>query len=534
MATAIVTPGLTGEQVYQERARQTQTTQTTTLTKPAHQSSPQQNHYCGEEYSKNGRVSTRQLPKEEDLVTRSEKAVRGIIAAVRDTKWETATKESWIFFQLSMNQIETHLDVVNRERQNMAQAIRTSPPTPPYTPSTSPRPPSWAELAKRPAQPVTTLPYPEKEDARKAKRVTVRIDDQEEKKQLMTTTLTQVVDTFRGAGGPAESIIAAHRTRGGDIVLQTTTIEAREQLEREGSWARKVCSSARILRQTTPVIIHGVRIAAVDEKDQGAAIEGIKGANRTLHPGLDIVKVEWPAYAHKLNEAGEKKKFSSLVVEVTSPEAANRLIEEGLAFEGAMLFCDSWVRNSTPHQCFNCYGYGHISRACKHPTRCGFCAENHATNDHEKVAPGAQKCATCGGKHPAWGRNCPIRQKEKTRVMAKVNAKPKYYRVPARTATNPPQPFQFKTTTKPAQGLDAEGFQLISSNKRKAQATNANRAPLTTPAKRGRPTTQAKLAEPEVGQKPMQPTRPRSQEPTTSAPTEDAEMSGGDPPPSTQ
>ena len=132
-----------------------------------------------------------------------------------------------------MNQIETYLDVVNQKRYKIAQAIRTPPPTLLYTPLTSPRPYSWAELAKRLAQ--LTPPYPEKEDARKAKRVTIRIDNQEEKKQLITTTITQVVDTFRGAGGPAESIIAAHRTRGGDIVLQTTTIEARERLEREGS-----------------------------------------------------------------------------------------------------------------------------------------------------------------------------------------------------------------------------------------------------------------------------------------------------------
>ena len=98
---------------------------------------------------------------------------------------------------------------------------------------------------------------------------------------------------------------------------------------------------------------------------------------------------------------------------------------------------------------------------------------------------------------------------------------------------NLPPPFQFKTTTKPTQGLDAERFQLVSSNKRKAQAINANRVLLNAPAKRGRPTIQVKLAELEIGQKPIQPTRPRLQEPTTSAATEDAEISRGDPIPST-
>ena len=108
----------------------------------------------------------------------------------------------------------------------------------------------------------------------------------------MEAPLAQVVDTFRGAGGAAEFIVAAQRTRAGDVILQLATLEAKEGLDRAGDWPKKVCSSAHMLRQTTPIIAHNVRVAAVDDKDQGAAIETIKEANRILHPELDIAGVE--------------------------------------------------------------------------------------------------------------------------------------------------------------------------------------------------------------------------------------------------
>ena len=534
MANTLEKPGLTGEQVYQEREKKSKSTATIP---PVIPNDPQQYRRCGEDCYENGRASARQPPTEDQYLKKSEVAVREIAAAVQRTKWENVTKEVWEFFQLSIHQIELYADAINKEHIRLVTEIRKPPFTPPHTPpSIGPKTTSWANLVSRPSPATTSTPqaYLEKEDARKAKRVTIRVDDQEEKKQLLAATLTQVVDTFKSAGGPAESIIAAHRARGGDIILQTATIEARESLERNEDWARRACSSARTLRQTTPVVIHGVRIAAINEKDQRATIEAIKGANRTLHPGLEIVKVEWPVCAHRTNGTGEKKKFSSLVVEVTSPEAANRLIEEGLAFEGTILFCDSWVRNSNPHQCFNCYGYGHIGRACKHPIRCGFCAGNHATNDHEKVSPGVQKCATCGGKHPAWSKDCPIPQKEKARIMNKVNAKPKFYRVPARTTVNLLPPFKFGPINGTTSGPDAEGFQPVASRKRRSPVADTNKISASTSAKRGRPTTQAKLAEPEAGQKMIQQSQPKPQVPTSSAPTEDVEMSGEVLPPPTQ
>lgn len=110
---------------------------------------------------------------------------------------------------------------------------------------------SWAQVARR-AMPGLQAPpaqhVPETENARKAKQTTVRIDDAEERKQLLGTTITQLIQTFRAAGGAADSVIAARQTKRGDIILHTSTVEAREELERTEGWATKVYKSARTLR----------------------------------------------------------------------------------------------------------------------------------------------------------------------------------------------------------------------------------------------------------------------------------------------
>lgn len=426
-----------------------------------------------------------------------------------------------------MGQLRAYIDHNIEGRAATAESRRSTPVLPIAQRGLN----SWAQVVQR-AMPGSRVPLaqhvPETENARKAKQTTIRIDDAEERRQLLGTTLTQLVQTFCAAGGAADSVVGARQTKRGEIILHTSTVEARVELERTEGRATKVCKSARTLRQTSGVAIHGVRKAAVSDKDQGAAIEGLKAANKRLHPRLEIVKVEWPAFAHSPSAAGKEKMFSSLVVEVANPETANRLIDEGIVVEGVLLFCTRWERDTAPRQCFNCCAYRHTSNACTKPTRCGKCAGDHPTDSHVDGPGAAKRCAVCRGEHPAWSRDCLIRQKEVEKTKAKLEAKPKYFNIPERKVTH--------ATSFTAGGRqDAEGFQMVTySTKRKALediTPRVNGAPVL--RKIGKPT-KLSLMEPGQPLLPVKPQRRQQREESAPAPSRDVDMQEENQPPSTQ
>lgn len=140
---------------------------------------------------------------------------------------------AWSFFQNAAELITEYIQESTAERHTAKELyIQQTQAAQPTLRGNN----SWADIARaaqgghpRAAQPTT----PTVEDTKKAKQVTVRIEDLCEKAQMAEASLSQLVQTFQGGGGKAEEIIAARRTAGGDIILQTATVQAREELERE-------------------------------------------------------------------------------------------------------------------------------------------------------------------------------------------------------------------------------------------------------------------------------------------------------------
>ena len=61
-------------------------------------------------------------------------------------------------------------------------------------------------------------------------------------------TPSQIVETVRAANCEAAKCIStARKLQSGDILLTTTTVEAREELERKSLRANTLASSARVL-----------------------------------------------------------------------------------------------------------------------------------------------------------------------------------------------------------------------------------------------------------------------------------------------
>ena len=124
-------------------------------------------------------------------------------------------------------------------------------------------------------------------DNAKMRRITVKIRDETEREAAKTASKEELVKRFRNAANTAtKDIVAAFTKPAGEVVLVTASVEGREALERGKEWVAVAYDSAEVLRQTFPVVAHGVRKGAINEKRQGEAIAKIVEENKVLHPDL--------------------------------------------------------------------------------------------------------------------------------------------------------------------------------------------------------------------------------------------------------
>ncbi|KAK8096430.1 uncharacterized protein PG998_014298 [Apiospora kogelbergensis] len=146
--------------------------------------------------------------------------------------------------------------------------------------------------------------------------------------------------------------------------------------------------------------------------------------------------------------------MSSLVVEFTTPEPANRLIHSQGRWSNEYHPAERYDKGCRMKQCLRCQQYGHITTQCAaaHDT-CGYCAGIHdSRNCHVRISPVKQppKCALCKGVHTAHSIQCEHRQREHQRVHEALQNRPKFWP----TASKPtPKP----TPTATAQAPTAPG-----------------------------------------------------------------------------
>ena len=122
--------------------------------------------------------------------------------------------------------------------------------------------------------------------------------------------------------------------------------------------------------------------------NQAKAIEYIAKNNKTMHPDLQVTEVSWSACAVK-----EQRLCSSLRIEVETAAMANRLITKGLLEDYKVKRYEPFLGNYRVTQCFNCQQYGHVLKACRNTTKCGYCAGNH--NSHDCTIKARQCCINC-------------------------------------------------------------------------------------------------------------------------------------------
>jgi hypothetical protein len=317
---------------------------------------------------------------------------------------------------------------------------------------------TWANIA---ATPITsTHRTPER-----AKQVTVKITDpvsigvlrstsEKDLKQRITTAILSNPATSH----LSKDIAAVRQLKSGDITIYTSTETGAKSLtEDTNGWESALGTNSKIIHRTYGVMVHGVPTRGTDIGNQAQLIEQILQENSYAIREAKIRYTGWLSL-----KAARAKEYTTLIIEFSTPEAANQALDGGLVLNSRMHQCELYDRACRIKQCFNCHKYGHIGSQCRAKTACGYCAGAHATKEcpsRGNLPLGPPRCPCCRGEHAAWSDKCPERQKELTRVQIAKLHRARRFTVPAsapdvaRTLTTPsPQSSQTmaQSTTTPA------------------------------------------------------------------------------------
>jgi hypothetical protein len=130
-------------------------------------------------------------------------------------------------------------------------------------------------------------------------------------------------------------------------------------------------------------------------------------------------------------------KHSTLVVTVTSRQAADAIMAKGLSFGGKRHEVERFWEKGEGGICMRCCGRDHFGK-CTEIAKCYVCADQHEGSEHRCSINGcgkkattcehqAAKCANCGGSHMATSARCPERwqqSRNQKRTTAEVPSSP--------------------------------------------------------------------------------------------------------------
>ncbi|KIV98467.1 uncharacterized protein PV09_09720 [Verruconis gallopava] len=219
-------------------------------------------------------------------------------------------------------------------------------------------------------------------------------------------------------------VMSVNQLMSGDISIKTVTPSETQTLRQSAQeWVPRIGNGMSIRRQTYGVLVHSVYTKDVDMDRLDEINAAILSENKPFIPTAEIKYIGW------LSRKAQTKRMSTLVIEFTKPEDANKIIDEGLTWQGCHHDTERYERQCRLKQCFNCQKYGHIGTQCKARTACGHCAQEHNSRDCPSKADTPKKCAGCNGPHESWNRHCKIRKEQLTRTKAAYDNRPKYHPV---------------------------------------------------------------------------------------------------------
>lgn len=141
------------------------------------------------------------------------------------------------------------------------------------------------------------------------------------------------------------------------------------------AWVREINPKLGLRRKIYSIIIHGMPTSF--DPSLRAHIQDFLEEN---HGVLDTAtKLVW-ANRYSI-ESG--KPFSSLIVHLTDPVAANAAIQNRVCFRHLLKVAERSTKRV--RQCYQCLDFGHLAKACTESFRsCSYCAGAHPHKDCPK------------------------------------------------------------------------------------------------------------------------------------------------------
>ncbi|KAF7933927.1 uncharacterized protein EAE98_003636 [Botrytis deweyae] len=221
---------------------------------------------------------------------------------------------------------------------------------------------------------------------------------------------------------------SANQLKSGDLSIKTLNRSDAEALKRFAEdWIARLGKGTTIRLPTYGILVHGIRISSMDMEKFDEIKAELLHDNRAFVPNADIKYIGW------LSRAALTKSASTIIVEFTNPEDANKIIDKGLIWQGEAFQCERYDRPCRLKQCYKCQRYGHIGTQCKANTACGYCAKAHNSKDcpDKSDKSTTRNCVVYRGAHEEWNNRCPARKEELSKVKAAYDTRQPYHFVPS-------------------------------------------------------------------------------------------------------
>lgn len=217
--------------------------------------------------------------------------------------------------------------------------------------------------------------------------------------------LNEMIGRIEGNEGKRFNTVSKLRNSN-HLLTEMSTPEA-------ANWLRRIDNSLNFALEMDDAI----KIAACDSKiiihfvptsfDPSSDFELRKLEDDNELQSCSITKARW---AKAVQNRRENQKVASLLLYLSEPNAANKLISTGAVIANKRVRASKTIREEL--RCYHCQLYGHIANRCPRlsanpndPPTCGRCVESHPTKDcnAERV-----RCANCNlDGHASNDRSCP-------------------------------------------------------------------------------------------------------------------------------